>query len=188
MKILILISILVLSIGSNHSFAQNIFPKSGYVGIQTSNPKVQLDVRGISYSNSLILGDYPANTKALLHLYASNATPDSLLILIENNERKLLQLGSDGVLRSREIIVDADNWPDYVFDTDYPLMPLNEIEAFINEHGHLPKTPSAQSIQNTGVNLGEMNRILLEKIEELTLHIIQQQKEIDALKMNLEKK
>jgi hypothetical protein len=187
MKSLITNCITVLVLLLNHSVAQNIFPKSGYVGIQTSSPKVELDVRGISYSNALILGDFPANSKALLHLFASNATSDSLLFLIEDQERKLLQLTKNGVLRSREIIVDAENWPDYVFDADYSLMPLNEIEAFINENGHLPKMPSAQSIQDSGLDLGEMNRLLLEKIEELTLHLIQQQKEIDALKMNLEK-
>jgi hypothetical protein len=187
MKSFIVTGITVLVCMLNHSVAQNIFPKSGNVGIQTANPKVQLDVRGISYSNSLVLGDFPVNTKALLHLFASKAAPDSLLFLIENEDRKLFQLTSDGVLRSREIIVDADNWPDYVFEDVYPLMSLKEIESFINENGHLPNIPSAQSVQEEGLDLGEMNRLLLEKIEELTLHIIQQQKEIDALKMILEK-
>jgi hypothetical protein len=186
MKSFIIISILALNFVSNHSKAQNVLPKNGYVGIQTSNPKVQLDVRGTSYSNMLILGEYPANTSAVFHLYTNNPAPDSMLLLIENEERKLLQLTSDGVLRSREIIVDADSWPDYVFEDDYSLMSLKEIESFVNENGHLPNIPSAQTIQETGVDVGEMNRLLLEKIEELTLHIIQQQKEIDTLKSILE--
>lgn len=167
--------------------AQNVFPKNGYAGIQTSTPRVNLDVNGITYSNALILGAYPVNAAALFHLYTNIESIDSNLFIIENKDQKLLQLSSDGILRAREIIVDADpNWPDYVFEKDYSLLSLNETEKFILENGHLPGIPSVQTIQETGIDLGEMNRLLLEKIEELTLHVIQQQKEIDNLKTLLE--
>ena len=169
------------------SKAQNTLPKNGFVGIQTSSPRVHLDVNGITYSNALILGDFPANSAALFHLNASISSSDSNLFIVENKDQRLLQLSSDGILRAREIIVDADpNWPDYVFEKDYSLMSLIETENYINENGHLPGIPSAESIQETGLDLGEMNRLLLEKIEELTLHVIEQQKEIDSLKSLLE--
>ena len=75
------------------------------------------------------------------------------------------------------------NWPDYVFETDYQLPDLCETEAFIAAHKHLPGVPSVAEVQqNGGIELGEMNRILLQKIEELTLLLIDQQKQIDALK------
>ncbi|MET1260643.1 LamG domain-containing protein [Flagellimonas sp. DF-77] len=92
------------------------------------------------------------------------------------------KLAVDGFVRAREVRVDQDNWPDYVFKADYDLPTLAEIKKHIAEHGHLPNIPSALEIQQNGVALGEMDRLLLEKIEELTLHIIQLKQELETLK------
>ncbi|RQO69381.1 hypothetical protein DBR43_14945 [Pedobacter sp. KBW06] len=73
-------------------------------------------------------------------------------------------------------------WPDYVFAKSYKLPALAETEKFINENGHLPGIPMASEVKSNGIDLGEMNAKLLQKIEELTLHLIRQQKEIDQLK------
>ncbi|MEQ9062817.1 MAG: hypothetical protein RIE58_01480 [Vicingaceae bacterium] len=82
-----------------------------------------------------------------------------------------------GRVRAREVIVDnLTNWPDYVFEKDYQLKDLSEVEAYINENGHLPEVPSAKEIEENGIDLGEMNAVLLRKIEELTLHILKQEK------------
>lgn len=62
------------------------------------------------------------------------------------------------------------------------LTPLGELEAYINENSHLPGVPSADEVEKEGADLGEMNRLLMEKVEELTLYIIDLQKQIDALK------
>ena len=67
----------------------------------------------------------------------------------------------------------ATPWPDYVFSKDYPLTPLPEIKTFVEQNHHLPDVPSAETVKKKGVNLGEMNAILLRKIEELTLHLIE---------------
>ena len=91
---------------------------------------------------------------------------------------------------AEEIRVESStSWPDYVFTTDYELPTLKEVQKYIQEKGHLPNIPSAAEIEENGVQLGEMNRLLLEKIEELTLYVIelknqneQQQKEIEKLK------
>lgn len=83
-------------------------------------------------------------------------------------------------------IAGTGDWSDFVFDEDYHLRPLAEIESFVEEHHHLPEIPSAQQVVDEGINLAEMDARLLQKIEELTLYIIQQQKEIDALKIKLE--
>ncbi|MCL2290276.1 MAG: hypothetical protein FWC34_06155 [Bacteroidetes bacterium] len=90
----------------------------------------------------------------------------------------------DGLVCTREIRVSLqpDCWPDFVFENDYELRPLNEVEQFIIENKHLPNVPSAAEVEANGINLGEMNAILLQKVEELTLYIIQMQKEIDELK------
>ncbi|GGD07570.1 hypothetical protein GCM10011368_06870 [Hyunsoonleella pacifica] len=76
-----------------------------------------------------------------------------------------------------------NNWPDYVFTNDYKLPTLLEVEAYIKENGHLPNIDSAKEVEKNGVLLGEMNAKLLEKIEELTLYIIEQQKQIELLKL-----
>ncbi|WP_422373665.1 malectin domain-containing carbohydrate-binding protein [Flagellimonas sp.] len=72
----------------------------------------------------------------------------------------------DGYIRTREIRVDQDSWPDYVFSKDYELPSLEEIRKYIEENGHLPNIPSAKEVEANGMGLGKMDRLLLEKIEE----------------------
>ncbi len=73
-------------------------------------------------------------------------------------------------------------WPDYVFTSSYNLQSLSEVESFINENGHLPNIPSASEVEeNSGIELGAMNAKLLEKIEELTLHLINKDKQVTNL-------
>lgn len=93
------------------------------------------------------------------------------------------ELSVNGVIGCKKVVVTLDaDWPDYVFDEDYQLPQLSEIESFVKKNKHLPGVPSAKEIKENGQDLGEMNTILLQKIEELTLLMIEQQKEIDALK------
>ena len=106
-------------------------------------------------------------------------------IEVSNYAGKILQLEADGILRARKVKVDLDTWPDYVFDDQYTLMPLSKVEEFIESEHHLPNVPSEQEITTEGLDLGEMNKILLEKVEELTLYTIQQQKEIDQLRQEM---
>jgi hypothetical protein len=108
-------------------------------------------------------------------------TPDELLTV-------------KGKIHTQEVMVDLNGAvaPDYVFesyfeghsklDPDYSLLSLEEVDEFIQEYHHLPKIPSAETLEREGISLKEMNLLLLEKIEELTLYTIEQQAEIDALK------
>ena len=73
------------------------------------------------------------------------------------------------------------NWPDYVFDESYEMMGLSEIENYINEYGKLPEVPSAEEVKEKGINLGEMDALLLKKVEEITLLLIEQGKRIEQL-------
>jgi len=77
---------------------------------------------------------------------------------------------------------DNTNWSDYVFDKDYKLMSLNNLEKYVKKYKHLPNIPSAEEVYKEGIDLADMDAKLLEKIEELTLHIIAMQKEINSLK------
>lgn len=89
------------------------------------------------------------------------------------------KLEVNGTIRSKEVKVEASPWPDYVFLPTYNLRSLEETEAFIQANNHLPEMPSAEEVKNNGIQLGEMNALLLKKIEELTLHAIEQQKLIE---------
>jgi len=73
-------------------------------------------------------------------------------------------------------------WPDDVFDPQYRLRPLSDVAAFYTRHGHLPEVPSKAEVDANGISLGAMNAALLRKIEELTLYVVEQQKQLDALR------
>ena len=79
-------------------------------------------------------------------------------------------------------VVSLDGWKDYVFDTNYDLPKLRDVENYIAEHGHLKEIPSEAEVLENGYNLGEMDALLLKKIEELTLYVIDLKKEINELK------
>ncbi len=93
------------------------------------------------------------------------------------------KLSVNGRLVAEEVLVELNStWPDYVFDSSYQLKPIEEVAAFIAQNKHLPGLPSQQQMKQAGtVPLGEMNRKLLEKVEELTLYIIELKKQVVAL-------
>lgn len=87
------------------------------------------------------------------------------------------KLAVEGSIGAREIKVEASSWSDFVFENNYKLRTLEEVEQHIDENGHLPEIPSEAEVTENGINLGEMNAKLLQKIEELTLYLIEQNKE-----------
>ncbi|PRD44977.1 hypothetical protein [Sphingobacterium haloxyli] len=98
------------------------------------------------------------------------------------------KLAVDGNILAKEIKVTNNiAVPDYVFEPDYHLSSLSDVEAYVKEHKHLPEIPSAKDIDRDGLDLGEMNLLLLKKVEELTLYLIEQQKEINSLKREVKK-
>ena len=96
------------------------------------------------------------------------------------------KLAVNGKIDCKEVEIFLTGWSDHVFDEDYELQSLDEIEAFVKENKHLPGVPSEKEVIEKGVNVGEMNAILLEKIEELTLHLIELKKENEEVKKQLE--
>lgn len=109
-----------------------------------------------------------------------------------NNPDELLTV--KGTIHTQEVKVDLDGAvaPDYVFEKyflgnsdlmpNYEMLSLSEVGAFIEQNFHLPNIPSAVQMEQNGISLKEMNLILLQKMEEMTLYLLEQQKEIDALK------
>lgn len=89
------------------------------------------------------------------------------------------KLAVNGKIRAREVKVEpTTNWPDYVFEEGYKPLSLTEISDFIKQHRHLPEVPSAKEVEQNGLELGEMNKILLKKVEELTLHLIEKENQL----------
>jgi hypothetical protein len=95
-------------------------------------------------------------------------------------------LAVNGTAYAKKIQVTLTGWADYVFHANYRLRPLSEVEQYINQYHHLPEVPSAEEVEKKGLDLGDNQATLLKKIEELTLYVIEQQKEITALKKEVE--
>lgn len=109
------------------------------------------------------------------------------MLSISNGTIETFRVEANGMTRARKIKVDTELWPDYVFENNYQLMPLKELESFLTENKHLPAIPSQEEMKKEGIDLAEMNVKMMEKIEELTLYLIQQNKEIEKLKEEVER-
>ncbi len=94
------------------------------------------------------------------------------------------KLSVNGTIQAKELIVET-GWSDYVFDKNYKLLTLNEVQNYINTNKHLPDVPSATEVENNGVKVAQMDSILIKKVEELTLYVIDQNKQIQQLRQNV---
>lgn len=86
------------------------------------------------------------------------------------------KLAVDGTIKARSLILNPVSWADFVFDDNYQLRSLEQVEQYIQQNKHLPDVPAAQQVEQEGADLAETDAILLRKIEELTLYVIEQEK------------
>ena len=127
----------------------------GNVGVGTANPNSNADER------MLVKGNFA---------------------IVDNSGDNQVKLYQDGRIRAREVKVNNGVIPDYVFKEDYVLMSYDELRSFIENEGHLPNIPSEKEFEERGgIDLGEMNLKLLEKVEELTLYILEMEKRLKEL-------
>lgn len=194
-RIIFFLSILPLSLSAQ----TNTFPGSGSVGIGTLSPGSKLHIadggggeqlrfsRGagiVRFAQGYNSDDlFLYNRDASLN-YMSWKSNGNVGIGTLNPDFKLTV---NGKIKAEEIQVVVDVPADYVFKKDYRLQPLEEVEKFIDANGHLPGVPGAVQLKSEGWPVGEMNNKLLEKIEEITLYLIQLKKENDDLRTELEK-
>jgi hypothetical protein len=97
-------------------------------------------------------------------------------------DTKGYKLAINGKIRSSEIKVETDNWPDYVFELKYHLISLPELKNYIDQNKHLPELPTAEEVTKNGINLGQIVKLQTKKIEELTLYLIEKDKQFDNLR------
>lgn len=146
--------------------ARNYFSGKVTIGT-TTDAGYKLDVNGSTrLNNSLVV-----NTDGTVALGTVTTYPSGYKLAVAGNimaEKVRVKLQSSG-------------WPDYVFDKKYKLPTLREIELFIQQHQHLPGVPSAAEVEKEGIDLGDNQAVLLKKIEELTLHLIELSKKVDQL-------
>lgn len=97
------------------------------------------------------------------------------------------KLGVDGDIICKRAVVQITDWADFVFKPDYKLMPLEEVASFIKENKHLPNIPSEKTVLENGMDVSEMNKLLLQKVEELTLYLLELKKENEFIKAKLDR-
>lgn len=91
------------------------------------------------------------------------------------------KLSVDGKLVAKSVYVTTANWADYVFDKEYRLAPLAEVEAYVKANKHLPEIPTTCEVEEKGIDVAAINTLLLKKVEELTLHLIEMNKRLEAV-------
>ena len=174
---------------------------NGKVGIGVAIPQAKLDVDGAFQATSANIANALSAQSATItnSLTAGSATitgafnvqgASTLNTLTANSAEitglfKAQSAKVGGLLCAKEVRVMLSGspcWPDFVFGKDYKLLPLTELEQYIEENQHLPNVPSAAEVEANGIELGEMNALLLQKVEELTRYIIDLQNQIDQLK------
>jgi hypothetical protein len=163
---------------------QQVFPGPGTIDIQRwgdTNPAYGIKMQGVWDNNGIgfKLVERHSNTE----YPAISFFQGKIGIGIANPSAIDARLAVKGTIHCQEVKVDLAGAvaPDYVFEKDYALMPLSNLRNYIDQNKHLPEVPSAADMEKEGVMLKEMNLILLKKVEELTLYILEQEKRIEAL-------
>ncbi len=106
-------------------------------------------------------------------------TGNDRIIFLNQNRREMARI-QDGVITTDEIRLNVTTFPDYVFAKDYKLMPLKDVAAYIKTNKHLPNMPTEAEVVANGMNVSKINTILVEKVEELTLHTINQKEQMQS--------
>ncbi len=162
------------------AFGGAVFPTDTSLVIWSNSNNNNYLVLQPSWGNTGV-GTYTPNAK--FHLNGAG--------LIGNNSQRIAtgyEWSVDGEIMCENLVMqNSTSWPDYVFENGYKLMTLAELEESINKNKHLPNVPSAADIEKNGINMSVMTKAHMEKIEELTLYIIQLKKEIDQLSTEVKK-
>jgi hypothetical protein len=173
------------------------------IGVPDDNPLFKLDVAdrmrirsGTGGSSAGVWLNNPNNTNLIAFMGIADAVTTGFYgnvsgwgLIMNTNTGNVgigtlnptYKLSVNGDIRTKEVVVET-GWADYVFDNKYKLAPLEDVEKFIQQYKHLPNIPSAKEVKEKGLHVGDVQKRMMEKIEELTLYMIELKKEIEALK------
>jgi hypothetical protein len=141
---------------------------------------------GIFHPSQNIIA-FSTNGQEVFRADGSNVIIKNQLLINTTTPDPTAKLTVRGKIKASEIdIIEIDDIPDYVFEKDYSLMNLKDLEEYVSKNKHLPDMPSAKLIKDNGMPLGKMNTLLLKKVEELTLYIIELKKQNDELQQKFE--
>jgi len=165
---------------------------SSYIGFnaaRTPGTSGNWTIEGDGFHNGggVIYTDMAGNI--YLSPQGSTGTATRTLADLDVKSSIALRVGADGVVYAKAIRVSTTTFPDYVFKKDYRLLSLSQVKAYIDQNQHLPEIPSAEEVEKEGLNVGEMNKLLMKKVEELTLYAIENErkdKEKDKLLASLQ--
>ncbi|TCC87302.1 hypothetical protein EZ428_21615 [Pedobacter frigiditerrae] len=177
---------------------------NGNVGVGTTSPTGILELQKLNSNLAFDLSTNGLskivskgwNASIDMHTFQVNGTENLNQFNINTNGNVGVgtatpneKLAVNGKIRAKEIKVEPNpaSWPDYVFEADYNITSLTALEKYIRVNKHLPEMPTAKEVAVNGVELGEMNRLLLKKVEELTLHLIEKDKQLQDSDKRLSK-
>ena len=158
-----------ISYAGNRRYHENAFVFATYTGEKKLEPQMVMNKWG-----QLIIGDYLIKND---------------LVTPAGTDYKLFV--KDGILTEKLKVANSNdyiNWSDFVFDSDYKLMSLSNLESYIKTNKHLPEIPTAKEVAKNGIDVAAMDAKLLQKIEELTLYVIELKKEMETMKQELKRK
>lgn len=199
----------------DYSHTRMTIDASGNVGVGTTSPGLTFHVDGLTgfpaitgttqtgvmrlgavggYGSVLDFGSngasgqgwIQATDKSNLALnYPLSLNPNGGNVGIGTTDPGSYKLAVNGTIHSKAVIIDLVGWPDYVFKKDYKLMPLTQVKSYIDQNQHLPEMPADKEVEAKGLDVGEMNKLLTKKVEELTLYLIEQNKRIEKLEAQI---
>jgi len=190
-------------IGSGTQFSPNVNQKTPYSTLDVGPKKADMlwataTFRGTTHYSHFNFGSgestWIRGGKINSHVYINNSTDGNLYI--SDNSKGGVGIGTtaigtyklavEGKIGARQVDVKVGAWSDFVFEKDYKIKSLQEVENYIDIHKHLPDVPSEATVLKEGIDLGKMDALLLQKIEELTLYLIEQNKQMTAQNKQIE--
>ncbi|MDW3211922.1 MAG: hypothetical protein R8N23_18775 [Reichenbachiella sp.] len=168
---------------ADNATISNKLTVQGKIGIGTTDePAEALEVVGTIMAANYVMSDGSPLKSSLWDETGADIGYVGGNVGIGVNDTRGFKMAIAGDMIVEEVTIDLQaDWPDYVFEESYDLPSLKETASFIKENKHLPEIPSAADVEKNGVQVGEMNRLLLQKIEELTLYMIQMQVENEQM-------